>query len=174
MASAYTPYRHNLRFLRIADLAVLGRNISNNQCVILIDGLISKCQYLSIRSIPTELVVTIVLPGGQAEKLGFQVGDVVTYYAGERLHGDFLAFIKRREVEPADSLAHELRLRRQGRELQFEVKPGKLGLGLQDRGLSVMTAKLGRADGAKQHRQHPRRKLVARHRAARAAHSRSP
>jgi hypothetical protein len=124
--------------------------------------------------VPTELVVTMVLPESQAEKLGVRVGDVLTHYDGEPIQGDVLTFIKRRKAERADGSAHEVRVRRQGHELRFEVKPGKLGLGLQDRGISVMTAKLGRADAAKAHRHDPRRKLVTRHRAARAAHSRSP
>jgi S1-C subfamily serine protease len=90
--------------------------------------------------VATELVATLVLPGGQADILGLQAGDVLTHYAGEQLQGDAMGFIRMRKAEPADGPAQELRVRRGGRELRLQVKPGKLGLGIQDRGISVSKA----------------------------------
>jgi hypothetical protein len=98
------------------------------------------CLNTAMRPVATELVVTLVLRGWQGELLGIKVGDVLTHYAGEPIVGNFLAFIARRQAEPADGPSQELRVRRQGQELRFKVKPGKLGLGIQDRGVAVAGA----------------------------------
>jgi hypothetical protein len=79
----------------------------------------------------------VELHGGQAEALGLRVGDILTQYAGKPLHGNFLAFIAERDTEPADGPAQELLVRRGSQELQFMVHPGKMGLGVQDRGIDV-------------------------------------
>jgi hypothetical protein len=92
------------------------------------------------KPVQTRLVATMVMPEGQAERLDLHVGDVLTHYAGEVIAGDFLAFIKRRAAEPADGPPRVLRVWREGKALSFTVKPGKLGLGLQDRGVAVAGA----------------------------------
>jgi len=97
----------------------------------------ARCFDENGKSVATELVVNAVLPEGQAALLGIREGDVLTDYAGEPLHGDFLHFIQLRDVEPADGPAKTLKVRRGGKTLSFEVKPGKLGMGLQDRGVAV-------------------------------------
>jgi hypothetical protein len=66
--------------------------------------------------------------------MGIKVGDVLTYYDGKPVR-DFLHFINQRSAEPSDGPAKELRIRRNGKMLAFQIPPGKMGVGLQGIGI---------------------------------------
>jgi YD repeat-containing protein len=97
----------------------------------------AQCFDAGGHSVATELLVTRVIPSGQADVLGLKAGDVLIRYAGMPLHGDASAFIRRRESEAENGPAQGLWVRRYGQELRLQVKPGKLGIHLQDRGIAV-------------------------------------
>ncbi|OQW91363.1 MAG: hypothetical protein BWK78_04870, partial [Thiotrichaceae bacterium IS1] len=77
------------------------------------------------------IVVSIVLDS-QGEKLGIKAGDVFTHYDGQPVI-DVTSFTARRTAESSDSPPKELRVLRDGKELSFMVKPGKIGVELGDR-----------------------------------------
>lgn len=86
------------------------------------------------RSVETEVLVTLVLSGSRAEKMGIRAGDVLLDYNGRPVL-DFFRFIRERDAEPADGPASKLRIRRGEAILTFSIPPGKLGMGLQGRGI---------------------------------------
>jgi YD repeat-containing protein len=84
--------------------------------------------------IQTEVIVAWIEPGNRAETMGMRVGDVLLEYNGEAVR-DFLRFIRQREAEPADAPAGQLSVRRGQEVLTFSIPSGKIGMGLQGRGV---------------------------------------
>jgi len=77
------------------------------------------------------VVVVSIVPDSQGEKLGIQAGDILTEYGGKPIFNMAL-FIFNRNSEPADGPAKTLKILRNGKELTFMVKPGKIGVELKD------------------------------------------
>ena len=77
------------------------------------------------------IIVKEVVPGGQGEHVGVQVGDRIIRYNGGPIF-NFENFILYRNLEKnlESTESRELVIIRDGRELSFKVKPGLLGLGL--------------------------------------------
>jgi len=64
--------------------------------------------------------------------LGIKVGDIFTYYDNQPVLG-INRFIYGRNQEPANGLEKELKVLRDGKELIFKVKPGKIGAELEEK-----------------------------------------
>jgi tetratricopeptide (TPR) repeat protein len=79
-----------------------------------------------------QVIAKRILPNSQAERLGIQVGDIFTHYDNKPVL-DRNRFIYGRSKEPADGPAKELKVLREGKELVFKVKPGKMGVELEER-----------------------------------------
>ncbi len=79
-----------------------------------------------------QVIATKLFPNSQAEQLGIKVGDIFTHYDNKPVL-DRNRFIYGRSKEPADGPAKELKVLREGKELVFKVKPGKIGVELEER-----------------------------------------
>ena len=80
---------------------------------------------------PKQVTVVSILPDSQAKTLGIQAGDIFTHYDGKAIVNAAL-LVANRQQEPADGAAKELKILRDGKELSFMVKPGKIGVELRD------------------------------------------
>jgi S1-C subfamily serine protease len=80
----------------------------------------------------TKILANSVSPDSQAQKLGIQKGDIFTHYDGEPISERF-RFAARRNAEPSDGPAKELKILRDDKELTFMVLPGNLGVELKNR-----------------------------------------
>ena len=85
------------------------------------------------------LVVTVV-PGSNADRSGLKSGDVVISYAGTKLAGpaDLVVATRRREglsssAEPPGTAGIPLTVWRDGPILELTVRPGPLGVGMNER-----------------------------------------
>lgn len=78
-----------------------------------------------------QVLIKAILPASQAEKLGLQAGDILTHYKQQPILGTS-AFIYQRSFESASAPEQALTVSRNGKELVFKLKPGKLGAELQD------------------------------------------
>ena len=71
-----------------------------------------------------------IVPGGQAVAIGLEPGDTIVSYDGQSGLNQ-ATFI--RAVQAPGEGTRELRIRRRGAVLTFQVQPGKLGIHLVDR-----------------------------------------
>ncbi len=94
----------------------------------------STCFDSNGQPVETEVLVTFVLPDRPAAKMGIKAGDVFIDYDGKPIK-DVYHFIIQRQEEPADDPPKELHVRRDGEILSFWISPGKIGVGLQGRGI---------------------------------------
>ena len=78
-----------------------------------------------------QVQVKAVIPDSPAEQLGLRPGDVFTHYHNKLVLG-MTGFIYGCSLEPAEGPAQELTVLRAGKELVFNVKPGKIGVELQE------------------------------------------
>ena len=78
-----------------------------------------------------QVQVKAVIPNSQAEQLGLRPGDVFTHYHHKPVLG-MTGFDYERSLEPASDPAQALTVLRAGKELVFNVKPGKMGVELQE------------------------------------------
>jgi tetratricopeptide (TPR) repeat protein len=79
-----------------------------------------------------QVIVKQVLPDSRAAQLGIQVGDIFTHYNQQPILG-MAQFIQGRAKEPADGAAKELTVLRDGKSLTFQLKPGKIGVELEEK-----------------------------------------
>ena len=79
-----------------------------------------------------QVIVEQVLPDSPAAQLGIQVGDIFTHYDQQPILG-VTQFIQGRAKEPADGAAKELTVLREGKSLTFQLKPGKIGVELEEK-----------------------------------------
>jgi tetratricopeptide (TPR) repeat protein len=79
-----------------------------------------------------QVVVERVLPDSPAAQLGIQSGDIFTHYNQQPILGR-AQFIQGRAKEPADGAAKELTVLRDGKSLTFQLKPGKIGVELEEK-----------------------------------------
>jgi len=77
-----------------------------------------------------QVIVIAVSPDSQAEQLGIQVGDIFTYYDNQPVL-DIPRF--RNKKESAAGPAKELKVLQDGKELIFKIKPGKIGVELEEK-----------------------------------------
>jgi len=80
-------------------------------------------------------VVSAILPGGAAEQIGLQPGDVIVRYAGREINS-FHLLIAVRDAIPPNSAPLELVIEREGVELTYQIPAGLIGAQLQDKLLS--------------------------------------
>jgi len=81
-----------------------------------------------------QVIVKAILHNSQAEQLGIQVGDIFTHYNNKFVLGaSHFIYIYGRSKEPAAGPAKQLKVLREGKELVFKVKPGKMGVELEER-----------------------------------------
>jgi len=80
---------------------------------------------------PKQVVVVSTLPKSQGEQLGIQPGDIFVEYDHVAIINTKL-FITKRDFEPKDGAPKELKVSRNGKELSFQIKPGKIGVELKD------------------------------------------
>jgi YD repeat-containing protein len=82
----------------------------------------------------TEAVIQSVIPGGQAARAGLRANDVFVTYDGKPVVSvnGFVAATNRRLARGKIGLV-SLRVRRDGKERQFVVLPGRVGVFLEDR-----------------------------------------
>jgi YD repeat-containing protein len=80
--------------------------------------------------VPTRVVIAKVLPGSQAAAVGLQADDVLVSYDGKPIasEGQLAAAIRARAAGPI-----RLTFQRAGKEQSCDVKPGRLGVILEDR-----------------------------------------
>ena len=78
-----------------------------------------------------QVQVKAVIPNSQAEQLGIRPGDIFTHYNHKPVLGA-VSFSYGRSLEPAAGPAQALKVLRVGKELVFNVKPGKIGVELQE------------------------------------------
>jgi S1-C subfamily serine protease len=88
-------------------------------------------QHLDTR-LEAGLAVTVVVPGGQAEKAGIKVGDRFLTYNGDPVL-DHEWFTWERQVESRQGIRgpRTVVVMRDGQRLTFELTAGRLGLGLK-------------------------------------------
>jgi YD repeat-containing protein len=89
------------------------------------------------RPIRMRLVVMQIVPGSTADHTGLVPGDVVWQYGGQDVHelGEFLRRIRSPGTSPRELVIH-----RNGRSLEFDVPPGRLGVNLAARPESSLQA----------------------------------
>ena len=80
-----------------------------------------------------QVQIKAVLPNSQAEQIGLKPNDILLCYDNQPILG-ITAFIYGRSLEPATNSAKELKVLRNGQELVFNIKPGKIGAELQEQG----------------------------------------
>ena len=78
-----------------------------------------------------QVQVKAVSPDSPAEQLGLRPGDIFTHYHHKPVLG-MVGFDYERSLEPAAGPAQALNVLRAGKELVFNVKPGKIGVELQE------------------------------------------
>ena len=89
---------------------------------------------------PVEVTVVAVAPDGQAAKLGVQAGDIITGYDGDEVPN---SFVLQARVDAKGRKYRTLEIRRHGETMHFEVKPGELGVTLEDKSLGALSASEG-------------------------------
>src|SRR5262245_46496865 len=89
---------------------------------------------------PVEVTVFAVAPDGQAAELGVQVGDIITGYDGDEVLN---SFVLQARQDAKRGTNRTLEIRRHGEMMHFEVKPGELGVTLEDRSLGASPASGG-------------------------------
>jgi YD repeat-containing protein len=88
------------------------------------------------KPVPTRLVIVAVDPGTQAAQLRLQAGDAIESFEGKPAEGRWW-FLSTRSAERTDEPPKEMVILRKGRRLTFSVKPGRLGVTLEDRALAA-------------------------------------
>ncbi len=80
------------------------------------------------------VMVTEVFPGSRAARMGLQVGDIITFYAGQKFEAasEFASAIHQHANDPPGT-AFLLKTTRQGKEITYNVGPGTLGIRLESR-----------------------------------------
>ena len=78
-----------------------------------------------------QVQVKAVLPNSQGEQLGIKPQDFLILYNNKPILG-VAAFIYERSLEPATNPVTELKVLRNGKQLIFKLKPGKMGAELQE------------------------------------------
>lgn len=78
------------------------------------------------------VVVIQISPGGQADRLGLRVGDVLVRYQGKPVQNSARFFHGRRAERPGGK-PRSLEVVRQGKTLALAIAPGLLGVRLEDR-----------------------------------------
>jgi hypothetical protein len=89
---------------------------------------------------PGEVMVVAVTPDGQAAELGLQVGDIITGYDGDEVPN---SFVLQARQDAKRGTYRTLEIRRRGETMHFEVKPGELGVTLEDKSLGALPASAG-------------------------------
>jgi S1-C subfamily serine protease len=115
-----------------------GRLVRNKQgyarCTIAYDARGNSARsYFDVdgKALATRVVVRQVLPGGQAERLKLQAGDVLQSYDGRPLK-QVADFLRWRQAEAQTDHSRPLVLLRQGEAMTVQVAPGPLGVSLAD------------------------------------------
>ncbi|MDM8567800.1 hypothetical protein QUF74_19400, partial [Candidatus Halobeggiatoa sp. HSG11] len=80
----------------------------------------------------TEIHVVSVVPDSQGEKLDIQANDILTHYDGKPIF-DLYKFIYQRNQESENSPAKPLTIQRENETLTFMVKPGQIGIQLENK-----------------------------------------
>jgi YD repeat-containing protein len=81
------------------------------------------------RPVATQVVIFRLVPGGQAEKIGLRVNDVLLAYDGTAVRGGGARWFK----ATGNAKQISVRFRREGKEETRFVSPGPLGVFLEDR-----------------------------------------
>src|SRR5262245_42299119 len=89
---------------------------------------------------PVEVTVVAVAPEGQAADLGLQVGDIITGYDGDGVSN---SFVLQARQDAKRGKYRTLEIRRHGETMHFEVKPGELGVTLEDKSLGALPVSEG-------------------------------
>ncbi|HZT82975.1 MAG TPA: protein kinase, partial [Gemmataceae bacterium] len=87
------------------------------------------------RPLRMRVIVTSVTAGRQAASLGLQEGDELLAYDGKEIT-DYAALNHRRRTEREGGGPRVLKARRDGKVLEFKVRPGPLGVRLRDKVLT--------------------------------------
>jgi YD repeat-containing protein len=96
-------------------------------------GTVQSCSYADAKGQPVKpkgkLVVSQVLDNSQAQRLGLQIGDVITGYNQMPInaHCELLVAVAAPGTGP-----RTLIVMRAGQALMFQVQPGRLGVGLEE------------------------------------------
>jgi tetratricopeptide (TPR) repeat protein len=107
----------------------IAKKVSSDTDIVTIQNDLRKLE--SVAQGRVRVVVKSIVPNSQAEKLGIQVSDIITQYKNKAIL-DADVFLYERSLEPNTSPSQELKVLRDGKELVFIVKPGKIGIELQD------------------------------------------
>ena len=89
---------------------------------------------------PVEVTVIAVAPDGQAVELGLQVGDIITDYDGDEVPN---SFVLQARVYAKGGRYRTLEIRRHGETMHFEVKPGEIGVTVEDKILGALPSSGG-------------------------------
>jgi len=82
-------------------------------------------------SLPATAVATEIVPGGQAESLGIQVGDLIVGYGGNMISST-AQLIRLVQTNANSGAAVEIDVDRGGQKLKFTARAGRLGVALED------------------------------------------
>jgi hypothetical protein len=141
------PGVHRARYVldgknRLREVAYVGKDgklvtTTNGyaRCVVERDGKGNEVgrRYYSAddKELKVRVVITGVVPGGQGERLGLKVGDVLERYGEQPVLGT-QAFVAGRQKEGKTDKSRPLRVLRKDRTITVQVLPGPLGVVLSD------------------------------------------
>jgi S1-C subfamily serine protease len=97
------------------------------------------------RPVRLQLAIASIAPGGQAQRLGLQVGDVLLSYAGEKIVNRARLTRQRLAERPTDT-PRELKVLRRGEIRTFAISPGLMGVTLAQRAVAPVPEPLPKPD----------------------------